>query len=237
MSHGVDIVFEDSWLKIVNKPSNLIVHHSRYARNLDETSLCQLINQSESDNKSHPIHRLDRKTSGLIIFAKDKTIIPKFQTLFDNGDIQKTYIALVRGFVEGMGELDYPIRADEAIIYKDALTLYEAMHQFEVEIPVVPYPISRYTILKLQPKTGRMHQLRKHMNKFSHPIIGDPKYGNRHHNHMFIDKLGVSNLFLHAQSLSFKHPETDELISVSAPFPAFWEHMISEFKVEFAIDQ
>ena len=233
MPTEIDIVFEDDWIKIVNKPSNLIVHHSRYARNLDETSLCQLVNQSEAQEKSHPVHRLDRKTSGLIIFAKEKSIIPKFQTLFDNGDIQKTYIALVRGFVSEPGELDAPIRADEATIYKEALTHYTPLHQFEVDIPVVPYPISRYTFLKLEPKTGRMHQLRKHMNKFSHPIIGDPKYGNRHHNHMFIDKLGISNLFLHAQSLTFQHPNSNETISVKAPFPPFWKHMMTEFKVGF----
>ena len=235
MVSDIEIVFEDEWIKIVNKPSNLLVHHSKYARNIDEISLCQLINQKEDGFISHPIHRLDRKTSGLIIFAKQKSIIPLFQDLFDQHHIQKTYLALVRGFVNENGKIDSPIRADEETVYKEALTEYAPMHQFEVNIPVVPYSISRYTFLKLQPKTGRMHQLRKHMNKFSHPIIGDPKYGNRHHNHMFIDELGISNLFLHAQSLEFRHPKTNEHIKVNASFPAFWHDLLQAFKVDFQL--
>ncbi len=218
-------VFEDTWLKVVNKPSNLIVHHSRYARNLDETSLCQLLNQ-ESDVMLHPIHRLDRKTSGLIIFAKDKSIIPKMQALFAENKIRKQYIALVRGFVEEVGFIDSPIRADEAIEYKEAYTAYEPIHSFEVPIPVQPYETARYSLLRLTPSTGRMHQLRKHMNKFSHPIIGDPKYGNRHHNHMFIEKFNCSNLFLHAKTLSFIHPMTNENLVLTGVFPEFWKTVL-----------
>ncbi|MFK8039534.1 MAG: pseudouridine synthase [Crocinitomicaceae bacterium] len=235
MAQEVEIVYEDEWLKVVNKPSNLIVHHSKYARNLDETSLCQLVNENEAEAKSHPIHRLDRKTSGLIIFAKDKSIIPLFQDLFDQQKIQKTYIALVRGFVDTEGTLDYPIRADEETVYKTAETVYKTIHQFEIQIPVSPYPTARYSILELSPKTGRMHQLRKHMNKFSHPIIGDPKYGNRHHNHMFIEKLGISNLFLHAKTLEFIHPKTLKLIKINAPFPGFWQQFSSAFNIDFQL--
>ena len=226
----INIVYEDDWLILANKPSNLIVHHSKYARNIDEVSLCQQLNQ-EFAKPIHPIHRLDRKTSGLIMFAKDKTSIPPLQQLFNEQNIQKTYIALVRGFVEGDGILDFPIRADETNVYKPAETHYKSIQSFEVDIPVLPYPTARYTLLELQPKTGRMHQLRKHMNKFSHPIIGDPKYGNRHHNHMFIDQLQISNLFLHAQSLRFLHPKTKEEIIVKADFPDFWHQMIKSLNV------
>jgi len=231
----IEIVYKDEWLEIVNKPSNLIVHHSKYARNLDEESLCQLINNNNSVDTLHPIHRLDRKTSGLIIFAKDKTIIPLFQELFDQQKVQKTYIALVRGFIDGAGILNFPIRADEDVIYKEAETHYQALHSLEIDIPVVPYSTARYTFLQLHPKTGRMHQLRKHMNKFSHPIIGDPKYGNRHHNHMFIDELEIFNLFLHAQTLEFSHPMTKENIRITARFPSFWYQMVKAFNVSFEL--
>ncbi len=235
MEPKINIVFEDEWLKIVNKPSNLIVHHSKYARNLDEASLCQILNRQPMGADLHPVHRLDRKTSGLIIFAKRKSVIPLFQDLFNAQKIKKTYIALVRGFVSGSGQLDYPIRADEDTVYKTAETNYTALHSFELSIPVLPYSTSRYTLLKLEPKTGRMHQLRKHMNKFSHPIIGDPKYGNRHHNHMFIDELNISNLFLHAYSLEFVHPMTKKKIAVSGDFPDFWNRMIRIFKVNYEL--
>jgi len=232
MQNSIDVVYEDEWIKIINKPSNLLVHHSKYARNINETSLCQLVNQAEGTTL-HPIHRLDRKTSGLIIFAKSKQIIPKFQDLFDNNGIEKNYLALVRGHVLDSGVLEYPIRADEETVYKEAITHYKPLQLIEVDIPVKPYPSSRYTILQLMPKTGRMHQLRKHMNKFSHPIIGDPKYGNRHHNHMFIDELGIGNLFLHANSLSFNHPETNKPVFVTAELPDFWKAAFQQFKVDF----
>ncbi|MFD1553428.1 pseudouridine synthase [Putridiphycobacter roseus] len=230
----IGTVFEDAWFKIINKPSNLIVHHSNYARNLDEVSLCQWVNK-EAGKSLHPIHRLDRKTSGLIIFAKDKTVIPKMQTLFAEHKITKQYVALVRGFVTEAGSIDSPIRADEAIEYKEAFTAYKPLHSFEVPIPVQPYDAARYTILSLKPTTGRMHQLRKHMNKFSHPIIGDPKYGNRHHNHMFIEKFACSNLFLHAKTLSFIHPITERPLVINAKFPAFWENVFTHLNCEFPL--
>lgn len=233
MTLEIETVYEDEWLKIVNKPSNLIVHHSKYARNLDELSLCQLLNDTAI--KIHPIHRLDRKTSGLIIFAKNKTIIPLFQDLFDRQAVKKKYIALVRGFINDDGSLDYPIRADEETVYKAAETQYKKLHQFELNIPVPPYPTARYSIVELRPQTGRMHQLRKHMNKFSHPIIGDPKYGNRHHNHMFIDQLAISNLFLHAETLEFVHPKTQKTILVKAKFPEFWKKSMMAFNVDYQL--
>ncbi|MDX1349889.1 MAG: pseudouridine synthase [Putridiphycobacter sp.] len=235
MSIVIETVYEDAWLKIINKPSNLIVHHSKYARNIDEESLCQLLNKTSEEENLHPIHRLDRKTSGLIVFAKDKTIIQPTQALFNSNDFQKTYVALVRGHVLTAGLLDFPIRADEATTYKDAETQYKPLHHFEVPIPVQPYPSARYTLLQLQPKTGRMHQLRKHMNKFSHPIIGDPKYGNRHHNHMFIDELGIGNLFLHAHQVSFPHPINGKTINVTGRFPEFWRSMLKQLNVDYLL--
>ncbi len=82
-----------------------------------------------------------------------------------------------------------------------------------------------------------MHQLRKHMNKFSHPIIGDPKYGNRHHNHMFIEVLNISNLFLHAKSLTFFHPVTKKELTIKADFPQFWSRMLTHFNWGFDLNQ
>lgn len=216
----MEILFEDEHILIINKPSNLLVHHSYYARNIVEDSLVELL--ILQGIKAYPVHRLDRKTSGLILFAKQKEKVPYFQRLFESRDIEKKYLALLRGHVQLNGVIDSPVK-NERGNYKDAETHFSCIRQIELQIPVEPYATSRYSIVEFSPKTGRMHQLRIHANKISHPIIGDPKYGNRHHNHMFIERFGVENLFLHAYSLEFTHPFTEEKCMFQVDVPSFWE--------------
>ena len=183
----IEVLFEDDYCLVVNKPNNVLVHHSYYSRNITDDSLLQLLTK-QFGRKYYPVHRLDRKTSGLILLVKDSSNVSKFQELFINQKISKKYLALVRGFCSENGKIDTPIKNADTGVYKDALTLYSSLEQIELDIPVKPYKTSRYSLLQLEPKTGRMHQLRKHLNKISHPIIGDHKYGNRHHNRMFTDK-------------------------------------------------
>jgi tRNA pseudouridine65 synthase len=217
----IELLFEDDYCIIVNKPNNVLVHHSYYSRNITDDSLLQLL-KKQFNHKYYPVHRLDRKTSGLILLAKDKIHVSKFQTLFTEQNITKKYLALTRGHCLASGKIDTPIKNADTGVYKDALTLYQTLNQTELEIPVKPYSTSRYSLLELEPKTGRMHQLRKHLNKISHPIIGDHKYGNRHHNKMFTDKFGVDNLYLHAYSLAFIHPITNKDIKITKTVPEFW---------------
>jgi tRNA pseudouridine65 synthase len=219
------IVYEDSYCLIINKPSNLLVHHSHYARNIEEESLVEYLEKNHC--KAFPVHRLDRKTSGLILFAKEKNNVAAFQALFEQNLITKTYLSLVRGHVNDEGIIDSPVK-NERGNYKEALTHYKCIKHLELDIPVEPYPTSRYSIIEFTPKTGRMHQLRIHANKIAHPIIGDPKHGNRHHNHMFIEKFGIDKLFLHAQSLVFEHPFTKEIINISVDVPEFWKDFKDE---------
>jgi tRNA pseudouridine65 synthase len=222
------IIFEDKHCIIYNKPSNLLVHHSYYARNIEEVSLIQMLKE-EGFPEIHPVHRLDRKTSGLIILSKDKTNIPMFQNLFTETKVKKTYIALVRGHVAEQGIIDTPVK-NERGNYKEALSHFSCIKHITLNIPVKPYNESRYSYIELEPKTGRMHQLRIHANKISHPIIGDPKHGNRHHNHMFIEKFNISNLFLHASQLEFDHPITGETLKLTAPLPDFWNHFENQIQ-------
>jgi tRNA pseudouridine65 synthase len=222
LSSPFQVLYEDSELLAINKPNDLIVHQSKFGGKIDEKSLCQIINQ-DRDEHVFLVHRLDRKTSGVLLFAKNKEIIPLLQKQFQENRIEKTYRAIVRGHIKENGEINSPIKPEDKKEYKDALTLYTPLSQITVDIPVEPYPQSRYTLLELKPKTGRTHQLRKHCNKIAHPIIGDPKYGNRHHNHMFMEKFNTNKLFLHAYSLQFLHPISGKKIFIQAPLPLFWE--------------
>lgn len=217
------IIFEDEYCLIINKPSNLLVHHSHYARNIEEDSLVELLKLKKI--QAYPVHRLDRKTSGLILFSKFKENVSVFQSLFEKCEIEKRYLALVRGHIQKSGIINSPVKNDRGN-YKDAETHYNCIKHIELQIAVKPYDTSRYSIVEFIPKTGRMHQLRIHANKISHPIIGDPKYGNRHHNHMFMEEFEINNLFLHASSLKFIHPCTAEQLSFMVPVPNFWNRIL-----------
>lgn len=172
--------------------------------------------------KLYPIHRLDRKTSGIIILTKQKEAVKKYQTLFIENKIKKTYHALVRGHITSSNSINSPVKNDLGK-YKSALTLYRPLKTYTLDIPVKPYPQSRYTLVEYSPKTGRMHQLRIHSNKIAHPIIGDHKYGNRHHNRMFEEQLKLPNLFLHALQLEFVCPFKHQQLILTATKPNFWD--------------
>jgi len=223
------ILYKDKYIIAVNKPNNVLVHHSKMANNKTaEKSLVQLLIAS-TGNKYYPIHRLDRKTSGIIVLAKEKQYISKFQALFISNQIQKTYFGIVRGHISNSGIIDTNVKGRDANVYKTALTEYIMLNKVLLDIPVTPYKSSRYSLVKLLPKTGRLHQLRIHMNKISHPLIGDPKYGDRFHNRMFETEFNCNKLFLHAQKLEFKHPFTDKNIQITANFPDDWHTVCNKF--------
>jgi tRNA pseudouridine65 synthase len=213
------IIFEDAYYLCINKPNNLLVHHSHYARNIEEESLMEIL--KANGYNVFPIHRLDRKTSGVLMLAKAKEFVAPFQKMMEQNEVQKIYHALLRGHITENGIIDTPVKNDRGN-YKEALTHFRCLKHFELEIPVEPYPNARYSLVEFTPKTGRMHQLRIHANKISHPIIGDPKHGNRHHNHMFITEFQNDHLFLHAESLEFVHPFLKTKHLVKAQKAEFW---------------
>ena len=225
---SIEIIFEDDFIVVVNKPNNFIIHESHYARNIRETTLLEFLEQ-QLGFPVYPAHRLDRKTSGIILLLKAKENVSQFQELFTSGNIQKTYYAIVRGYSPEKGIIDSPVKNDDTGIYKDALSHYESVSSIELNIPVHPYDNSRYSLIKLKPQTGRMHQLRKHMNKINHPIVGDYKYGDRFHNRMFETEFNCIYMFLHAYSLEFTHPITKENFQLKADFPADWKILFNKF--------
>ena len=157
---SVAIVFEDEYILCVSKPNNMLVHHAFHSRNVaDEVSLLQEI-EKEKGYKTYPIHRLDRKTSGIILLAKKKEYVSKFQELFTNNEIEKTYFGIVRGFAPATKTIDSPVKGRDANVHKDALTHLKTLAQITLDIPVKPYDSSRYSFIELKPKTGRMHQLK-----------------------------------------------------------------------------
>lgn len=223
------IIYEDEYILGVSKPNNMLVHHAYHSRNVsDESSLLEQV-LLHTGLKVYPIHRLDRKTSGIILLAKQKEFVSKFQDLFTEKKIKKRYYGVVRGFSPLNQTITTPVKGRDAKIHKEAWTDLKTLENITLDIPVKPYDTSRYSLVEMYPKTGRIHQLRIHTNKISHPLIGDSKYGDKNHDIMFKDNFGFQNLFLHAGKLEFIHPFTlDEMILI-APFPKDWNLLFEKF--------
>ena len=226
---SLEIIYQDNYCLLVTKPNNVLVHHAHHSRNkIDEVSLIQLI-ENQFGKRYYPIHRLDRKTSGIILLASKREYVASFQALFTNNKIQKIYYGVVRGFSQEHLIIDSPVKGRDALVYKDAETQLKLLDKIILEIPVKPYKSSRYSLVELKPKTGRMHQLRIHMNKVSTPLINDAKYGDKNHDLMYAEQFGWRNLFLHAGSLEFIHPFTNQKLTLKSSFSEDWIQLFQKF--------
>ena len=212
-SSELEIIYEDDTLVAINKPHGLLVHRTPLAKDATEFAL-QLL-RDRLGYHIYPSHRLDRKTSGVLLFAKtpeDNTAVSK---LFQDKQVDKSYLAIVRGFTEKSGTIDYSLTADGKS-YKEAVTDYKTIRQFEIPVAFGLHQTSRYSLVELAPKTGRFHQLRKHMAHIFHPIIGDRPHGCNKQNRLWKDVHGMDKMFLHAQSLEMEYPANRQL-RIEAP--------------------
>jgi tRNA pseudouridine65 synthase len=226
---SLEIIYQDSYCLLVTKPNNVLVHHAHHSRNkIDEKSLVQLI-EDQLGSRYFPIHRLDRKTSGIILLASKKEYVSTFQVLFTNKEIKKIYYGVVRGYSQENRIIDSPVKGRDALVYKEAETHLKRLDKIELNIPVKPYDSSRYSLVELTPTTGRMHQLRIHMNKLSTPLINDAKYGDKNHDTMYREQFGWTNLFLHAGSLAFTHPFSNQELVLKSSFPNDWIQLFEKF--------
>lgn len=226
---SLEIIYQDNYCLLVTKPNNVLVHHAHHSRNkIDEVSLIQLI-ENQFGKRYYPIHRLDRKTSGIILLASKREYVASFQALFTTNEIQKIYFGVVRGFSKENLIIDSPVKGRDALVYKDAETHIKLLDKIILDIPVKPYNSSRYSLIELKPITGRMHQLRIHMNKVSTPLINDAKYGDKNHDLMYAKQFGWKNLFLHAGILEFIHPFTNQKLTLKSSFSIDWIDLFQEF--------
>lgn len=204
----------------VNKPHGLLVHKTFIDRQDPDNLLKQLREDLNKDlhQTIHPVHRLDKPTSGVIIFALNKHTAQHLSEQFAQHAVQKTYLALVRGWPEDAGIIDHPLkkiqdkhddpRRNKNTESQSAITHFECLAKAEIPFAVDKYPSSRYALLKLTPQTGRQHQIRRHLKHISHPIIGDVRYGKGTHNQFFEKQFGLRRLMLHAHQLTFEDKQS-----------------------------
>jgi tRNA pseudouridine65 synthase len=216
-------------LVAVDKPAGLLVHRSQETSQVGPCLLQRL--RDQIGQKIFPLHRLDRPTSGVTLFALDAPTARQVAGQFRHGAVEKQYIAVVRGHAPASGRIDHPLkrlrsrgrpRVDAGPV-QTAVTDFRRIARVELPFAVDPYPTSRYALVFLVPRTGRRHQLRRHMKHIAHPIIGDTCYGKGAHNRLFRDRLNIRGLLLTAVHLDLVHPSTGERITIAAPLPARFE--------------
>lgn len=222
----LEIVYQDDFLVAINKPHGLLVHRSPIAADASEFAI-QLL-RDQLGRKVYPTHRLDRKTSGVLLFALDESTNRTMQQLFMNQGVSKTYKALVRGFIPEKGTIDYALTTDEGKT-QDAVTHYERIEIFELPIAFGKHATSRYSLVKLDPETGRMHQLRKHLAHIFYPIIGDRPHGCNKQNRFFLEQWQMNKMLLHAEEIAFDHPVTKEAVVIRANYSNDFMHILQEF--------
>ena len=208
---NLEVLFEDSYLAIIYKPAGILVSGNRFVTIAN--GLTQNLKKSNQLDavRPQPIHRLDYPTSGLLLIGKTSSSINALSALFKNNEIQKTYFAITIGKMEENGEMNFHI--DEKI----------ALTQFDVLRTVVSKRFTFLNLVKLSPKTGRKHQLRKHLSSIGNPILGDKEY--------FKEGLVLNGrgLYLHASALDFIHPFTKDTISITKENPKKFTTIFPDF--------
>lgn len=209
----LEILYQDQYLVAINKPHGLLVHRSPIAKDATEFALQTL--RDQLNRQVYPVHRLDRKTSGVLLFALSPEILKTLSQKFEAGEIQKTYLSILRGYTEDSGTIDYPLTNDAGKV-QEAITNYRTLDKSEIDFPFGKHETSRYSLVEAKPETGRYHQLRKHFAHVLHPIIADRAHGCNKQNRFFKSTWEMTTMLLHAQKLTFQHPVDDRTISIEA---------------------
>lgn len=222
----LDILFEDEYLIALNKPSGLLVHPSWIAPR-GTPNLASMLKEYFAGGSPYTIHRLDRPTSGVILFGKTKEVAQAMNLQFAERQVHKTYLCMVRGYVQEQGTIDYALKeqldkiadkhANQDKEPQSAVSHFRCLAQAEIDMPLGRYEKSRYSLVEVKPETGRKHQIRRHMKHIFHPIVGDTKHGDNKHNKALRQRFGLDRLMLMATELSFQHPQSKQILQITAP--------------------
>ncbi|OBT16870.1 tRNA pseudouridine(65) synthase TruC [Vibrio sp. UCD-FRSSP16_10] len=241
----LEIIFQDEYIVAVNKPAGMLVHRSWLDKH--ETQFVMQTLRDQIGQHVFPLHRLDRPTSGVLVFALSSEVASQMMPMFAEHQMQKTYHAIVRGWIEEGDRLDYALKVEydkiaDKFANKDkeaqeAITDYKPLAKVEVPYSTGRFPTSRYCLMELQPLTGRKHQLRRHMKHLRHPIVGDTTHGDGKHNRLFKENLASDRLLLHASTLEFEHPFTGVQLVLQARFDETWCQLIEQFEWQSVFEE
>ncbi|HCG6850559.1 TPA: tRNA pseudouridine(65) synthase TruC [Vibrio parahaemolyticus] len=234
----LEIVYQDEYFVAVNKPAGMLVHRSWLDKH--ETQFVMQTLRDQIGQHVFPLHRLDRPTSGVLVFALSSEVASQVMPMFAEHKMEKTYHAIVRGWIEEEGVLDYALKveldkiadkfASQEKEAQEAVTAYKPLTKVEVPYSTGKFPTTRYCLMEMKPKTGRKHQLRRHMAHLRHPIVGDTSHGDGKHNKLFRNEFDSHRLLLHASELRFVHPFTNEELVMKASIDDTWQQLFTRFE-------
>ena len=214
----------DDNIAVFNKPAGLLVHRSWIDRH--ETRFALQMARDQLGQRVYPVHRLDKPTSGVLLFALSAEDATRLTDSFTAGKVAKRYLGVARGVVPESGTIDHPLleeqdRRDphrqEGKDPQEAVTAYRRLGSVELPFSVGRYATSRYSLVEAEPLTGRRHQIRRHFKHIFHPLVGDVNYGEGRHNRFFREEMAAPRLLLHAAELTFPHPGSGTSMTVAAP--------------------
>jgi tRNA pseudouridine65 synthase len=228
------ILYRDEQLVIIDKPAGLLVHRTVLDRH--ETRFAVQLLRDQIGQPVSPVHRLDRGTSGVLVFALDRQTARALSDAFAAQQVSKRYLAVVRGWPDEAGCIDHALkRQTDSAEWIDpraenlpqaARTHWQRLATIELPLANDRYPSSRYALLELMPKTGRRHQIRRHLKHIAHPIIGDATYGKGPHNRAFAAHTGCARLLLHCREMAFAHPTSGAPLRIAAPLTGAFAALI-----------
>lgn len=209
------IIYQDEWLCAIDKPCDMMVHFSRLGT--DRQFVVQLL-RDQIGRKVWPVHRLDRATSGVLLFALDRDTASAVGKQFMAQTVVKRYLAVARGWIDEHGEVDHPLRKHKSATEgQPSLTRYRRLATCELPMAMGEHDSVRYSLVEASPKTGRRHQIRRHFKHISHHLIGDTTYGDGRHNRIFRQHFACHRLLLHARRLELTHPQDGQQMVLDAP--------------------
>lgn len=235
---ALNVLYRDDYFIAIDKPSGLLVHRSPIDKHETEFAVQQL--RDQIGQHVYPLHRLDRPTSGVLLFALSREVASAIGQEFMQRAVKKQYRAIVRGWLRDAGYIDYALKykwdkyADAArrqqVPPQPAATYYQSVETFCLPMPVGRYSTARFSLVDLFPVTGRKHQLRRHLVHLRHPIVGDTTHGDGKQNKFLKETFGFQNLALSCTKMSFYHPVLNKQITISAPMNTSMVNLIKHWK-------
>jgi tRNA pseudouridine65 synthase len=227
------VLFEDEHYIAINKPAGVLVHRTSIAKDEHELIAVQIL-RNQIGQKVYPLHRIDRPTSGVLLFGKSSQAAALLQPLFTTDQVKKIYLSVVRGFMpEQHGIINHSLKKKLFGPLQAAKTEYWSISQTEIPFASSPrYKSSRYSVIQAYPHSGRMHQIRRHLAHERHYIIGDTAHGDNKQNNFFRKQFGLQNMLLHAWKLEFYHPIHNEEIKIRASLPDYFREILNDIKLE-----
>ena len=220
------ILHHDEYLVVVNKPIELPVHKNEFMP-VDADYLTKLVGKFIGASV-YPVHRLDAKTSGVIVLALSRDIANQLAVQFEQRQVEKKYLVIVKGEPDAEGEFDTPVVIKKKKKRQNALTRFKKLSSVATDISYKDKEVRAISLMEAAPETGRWHQIRQHFSSQRFDILGDTQHGDWTLNRIMTDKTEHKRLFLHARSLTFTHPVTNEKLTIDTGIPSDFEDVLQK---------